>query len=446
MLIVDREQGIRGEILKVDHTQYAEAIKIWNSDIDKKPHTVYRPRDSHDIQTILRWVSEDGGGLSVKSGGHGASGAALIHEGSVIDLSLLKEHKIDTKRRSIHFGSGTLSHEAAAIMAPLNQFVPIGTCPFVGLSGLALGGGIGFLSRKYGLTCDNVNSFSLVTGTGELIKASTEEHPELFRALKGAGHCSFGVVTEIDFKLQDIPETVVGGTIAFDISDAPTVLSHYLEWVINGEDDDEFLYCSINNDINDRLSIQIYGLYLGQHQLGAKLFNDIRKWAKPVYDDVCIQPYSDMQGSYEEHVPEYPNLKWKSGFVNPDFGKDFCEILLEQYLKRPNQHCRCHFDPLGGEVARKPVSSSAFICREAPFLVSILAIWYELTEREACIDWAQQTHTALSNFFMAPGHANYDDDMLIDRAAAYFGELSQHLRSLKKTYDPYNIFKGVING
>lgn len=433
-----------GDVYYKGSAEYFNSLKIWNSDINASPKAVFKPKNARDIQTILQLARSEGVQVTVKNGGHGASGASLNNDGFVIDLDFLKGFELDSEKQSIRIKAGALNYEVARYLAPTDKFFPIGTCPEVGISGLTLGGGIGFLSKKHGLTCDNVLDFTLVTGCGEVIKASHTDNPKLFRALKGAGHCNFGIVTDINYQLHDIPKYVFGGEIAFDIKQCKKVMSHYLE-LMNGQDDNLYLYCSMNNDVQDKLSIQIYGLYLGDIKVGKKIFDDIKKWAPYYSDTTAVTSYHEMQGSYAEHVPEYPFLKWKSGFINKLNTDGFVDVAVEQYLKRPNENCRCHFDPLGGAVRRAEPNSSAIPFRDSPFIFSILAIWYGKDEREACRQWAYDTHTALNQYFSGNGHANYDDAELSSRADSYFSHYKNELLALKHEYDPDNLLKGVLN-
>lgn len=437
--------NVEGEIITGKDPGYAMARKIWNSDVKSEPSVIFRPKNVEDLKRIVSFASHNKKSLTIKNGGHGASGASLNPNGFVVDMHYFKQYSVDLQGSNVTLSAGLLNNEVAKILDPLQKFVPIGTCPDVGISGLTLGGGIGFLSKKYGLTCDNVNYFKVLTGEGKEIIVNGYCHPELFSVLKGAGHCNFGIVTEINYQLVDIPSVVFGGTLAFSIKSAKKVLAHYLELMQSNEDNDLFIYCSINNDILEELSIQIYGIYLGDSEKGKNIFRNIKLWGNCFYDDTEVCPYSKMQGSYEEHVPDYPFLKWKSGFLKPQISPDFSDAVIDAYMKRPNKLCRSHFDPLGGKIAEVPQDETAFINRKSPFLFSILAIWYDQNERDLCREWAQNTHKTLAPFFQSFGHANYDDDSLECRKKAYFGERGKALMELKKIYDPLNIFKGVLH-
>lgn len=438
---------IDGDILDISSPSYGQARKIWNSDITTTPALIIRPKHEIDLGKIVDYAKANNQQISIKNGGHGAAGRALLDKGIVVDLHYLRQYNIDHHNNTIRMQAGLLNKDAIDILRREtdNKSFPIGTCPFVGIAGLTLGGGIGFLSKRHGLTCDNVKDFTVLTGENQLLTASNDENPELFRALKGGGHCNYGIVTDINFNLHPVPAHVLGGTIAFDPRHGIDVLTNYVE-LIKSASDDLFVYCSINNDINDQLTIQIYGLYLGDHDSGNKIFAEISRWAPTVYNDIKIQPYHVMQGSYEEHVPEYPHLKWKSGFVKPDLPLEFYQLVLDLYQSRPNPHCRSHFDPLGGQIARIPIESSSFINRQSPFLLSILAIWYDPAQRNQCIEWARKMHQAVAPYFASQGHANYDDDDLSSRDHSYFGELAPQLAHLKSIHDPLNLFRGNISG
>lgn len=444
---VAKQLIIDGDILDEQSTQYTIAKKIWNSDIAYMPALIIRPKHESDLSKVITFAAENNYSLSVKNGGHGAAGKALNHQGIVIDMHYFKKYELNIKSNSIRMQGGLLNKDANSILyrEAKNLSFPIGTCPFVGISGLTLGGGIGFLSKRHGLTCDNVIDFTLLTGNNQLLTVSEQENSDLFKALKGGGHCNYGIVTDINYQLHPIPSEVIGGTIAFTTQFGRDVLTKYAE-LLKLDDDDLFIYCSINNDINDNLTIQIYGLYLGDPDKGLRIFADIAKWAPTVYNDIKLLPYHVMQGSYEEHVPEYPHLKWKSGFVKQNPPLEFFELLLALYQTRPNQHCRSHIDPLGGHIARLPIESSSFINRQSPFLLSILAIWYDSSERHSCIEWARKFHQAVLPYFAANGHANYDDGDLNDNGETYFGKTLNHLQQLKSIHDPLNLFSGNISG
>lgn len=436
---------INGDYITKGMPEYGISKKIWNSDVKKQPLAIVKPRNNKDIREILEYAKQKNLKISIKNGGHGASGNSLIEDGLVIDLSYLKACYINDDEGSVIAQSGMLIHELneyLRINAP-DKGVPVGTCPFVGLAGLTLGGGIGFLSRKYGLTCDSVNYFTIITADGKTLKASQDENISLYRSLKGGGHCNFGVVVEISYKLHSVPAMVMGGTIAFPIKDAESVIQKYIKFM-SCASDDTFLYCSINNDIKDTLSLQIYGYHLGSVNDAHNLFEVVRQWGDSFYDDIGTITYHEMLGSYEKHVPEYPSLKWKCGFLKKDFDLDFIGIFIALYNQRPNSHCRCHFDPLGGEISRIDASESSFENRLSPFLISILSIWYDESERDECILWATKIHSFMSRYFSSDGHANYDDSSLPSRSVSYFGESSNKILKQKNIFDPMQLFSGNL--
>ena len=440
-----KKLDIEGDYITKGMPGYAASEKIWNSDVKKHPLAIIKPENKRDIIKVLEYAKQQNLNISIKNGGHGASGNSLIDNGLVIDLSNFKACFIEGNGESVTAQAGLLIHELneyLRIEAP-DKGVPVGTCPFVGLAGLTLGGGIGFLSRKYGLTCDSVNYFIIITGDGKMLKASRDENYDLFKSLKGGGHCNFGVVIEINYKLHPVSSKVVGGTLAFPVKDAESVIRNYLNFMSTASDD-TFLYCSINNDINDELSLQIYGYHLGNMDEAQTIFEQVRQWGAYSYDDIDTISYHEMLGSYEKHVPEYPSLKWKCGFLKQEIDLDFIEGFLNLYNQRPNSHCRCHFDPLGGEIARIDSKESSFTNRMSPFLISILSIWYDVNERESCIDWAQNLHEYMSRYFSSDGHANYDDSSLSSRTVSYFGESRYKLLKQKNIYDPMQLFAGNL--
>ena len=439
--ISDLQKSLQGSVALPGSDSYKNTKTIFNASIDKKPRFVVYPECEEDIVRTIIFARDLGLKITVKNGGHSTYGQCLSNEAIAVDMVNFKKVEVDAIQKEVRLHSGALLGDLDDACAVSNLAVPSGDCPMVGITGLTLGGGNGYLSRTLGLTCDNLLSASMVTSEGKIIQLNKSNNSELFRALKGAGHCNFGVIVGMRLKLFDIPEKILGGSIWWPIDDAHEILRKYRD-LMSSAPDQLTLYFRLNQSNAGLPMANVYGMYYGNISSGKTFFHQMLGW-KSCYDqNISESTYYDMQKINLEPAPFSPRFFWKN-FIIDELDDQLIEKLLQCYAMRPTAHCRVNLDPLGGRINKVNVEETAFIHRNSAFICSIIAVWINPSEKQICKKWCFDHWAQLSQSSRAC-YQNYADPFL-DNGKAYFGDQLKTLLDLKKQVDHNNQFIGSLS-
>jgi FAD/FMN-containing dehydrogenase len=425
-----------GELILPGDTAYEKARKIWNASIDKHPAMIARCSGVADIAGTIAFARANDLPASVRGGGHNVAGRALCDNGVVIDLSMMKGVIVDPQARTVRVQGGATLADVDRETHAYGLAVPTGTVSMTGIAGLTLGGGVGWLVRKYGLTCDNLISCEVVTANGDLITASETANPDLFWGLRGGGG-GFGVVSSFLFRLHPV-SSVLGGLILYPRDQARDVLRNYRAFMKTAPQD-LTAYCALATAPDGKPVIAVALCYSGDLSEGEQVLQPLRTFGSPILDAIQRMPLPAVQKMFDQSFPTGTGNYWKSTFV-----KSISDDVLDTFLEHGNRA----MSPLsssvvefyGGAATRDGYPDTAFAQRQAEYNVLMMAQWFDAAESERHIAWARDFWEAMRPYSSGSHLLNLSSDTGEDAARATFGGNYERLAALKSKYDPTNFF------
>jgi FAD/FMN-containing dehydrogenase len=438
----------RGDLIGRNHARYDGARRIWNGAIDRHPLLVARCSGVADVAAALRFARERGLVVAVRGGGHNVAGTAVCDDGIVIDLSPMKGMWINPGARVARAQPGLLWGEFDHETQQFGLATPGGIVTHTGIAGLTLGGGLGWLMRRYGLTCDNLLSADMVTADGELVRASADENVDLFWGLRGGGG-NFGIVTSFEYRLHPVGPNVLAGVVLYPAARAREVLDFYRSWVAGAPDElmtivvlrmappAPFLPTAIHGQ-----PVVIIGVcYAGPIPEGEQALIPLRRFGAPLVDLIQPTTYASHQAMLDASVPHGLGYYWKSEYLPPL--SDALIDTLTAYAWRvatPSSYSAVFH--MGGAVGRIDPDSCAFEDRRAAHAMTIDAVWSEPAAAGPCVAWARNFWDAVRPHSMGRAYVNFLGEEGEDRVrAAYGAEKYARLQALKRRYDPTNFFR-----
>ena len=439
--------SFKGEILLPGGGAYESARRIWNAMIDKRPAVIARCATTSDVVRGVNFARDNGLLLAVRGGGHNIAGNALCDDGLVIDLSKMKAAQVDPARRRVTIeGGATLADLDAATQAH-GLATPVGINSTTGIAGLTLGGGFGWLSRKYGMTIDNLESTEVVSAAGQVLRASATEHPDLFWALRGGGG-NFGVVTRFEFRLHPVGPGVLSGLIVYPISEAKSVLKQYREFLAKAPDELSVWTVLrkapplpfLPETVHGKEMIALALIYAGDPKQGEPLIQPLRKFGTPLGEHVGVQPYVAWQQTFDPLLTAGARNYWKSH--NFSTLKDgLFEVVVAHVEKLPSPLCEIFFGAIGGATTRPAPDSAAYAHRDAKFVMNFHGRWEEPADDKRCIGWARDFFKASAPFASGGAYVNFLTADEGDRVRTAYGPNYDRLAQVKRRYDPDNLFR-----
>ena len=440
------KENIKGEVILPNDAGYDSARTIWNATIDKHPALIVRCATTSDVVGAVNFAKANRLALAVRGGGHNIAGSALCDDGIVIDLSQMKTVQVDAAaRRATVEGGATLADFDAATQAH-GLAVPLGINSTTGVAGLTLGGGFGWLSRKYGMTIDSLESAEVVTAAGEVVRASATEHPDLFWALRG-GSGNFGVVTRFEFRLHPVGPNVLSGLIVYPLSEAKSALRQYRDFMAKAPDELSVWTVLRQAPPLPFLSEAVHGteiialalLYAGDPKEGEALIDPLRKFGTPLGEHVGVQPYTAWQQAFDPLLTPGARNYWKSHNFSV-LDDALFDTVIEYIRKLPSPQCEIFFGAIGGATTRPAPDSAAYAHRDAQFVMNVHGRWIDEADDERCIGWARDYFKASAPYASGGVYVNFLTADEGDRVKAAYGENYDRLARIKRTYDPANLF------
>lgn len=441
------QQRITGDVLVPGDLAYDEVRAIWNGMIDRRPAMIVRCRTETDIILAVNHAREHQLSVSIRGGGHNIAGFAVCEGGMMIDLSLMKQVRVDPIGHRAWVQPGATLADVDSATQVHGLATPTGINSTTGIAGLALGGGFGWLSRKYGLTSDNLISARVVTAEGKTIHAGAGSHADLFWALRGGGG-NFGVVSEFEFALHPVGPQVLGGLIVFPRAEAGAVLRKYREFLTTTPEDLSvwtvlrkapplpFLPANVHG--TDVLVLAL--CYLGNEETGRKLIAPIAQFGTVLGEHVGMVPFSAWQQTFDPLLAAGARNYWKShNFYELKDG--FFDSIVELAGEMPSPECEIFVAQLGGQAGRVPASATAFGNRDSNFVMNVHGRWNSRTDDLACIAWAREVYLATLPYSTGGAYSNFLTAEETDRVRWAFGSNYTRLAKVKKTYDPENFFR-----
>jgi FAD/FMN-containing dehydrogenase len=440
--------GFRGRLISAGHPDYDIARAVWNGAIDRRPSLIARCVGTTDVVAAVRFARDRDLEIAIRGGGHNVAGTAVCDDGVVIDLSAMRAVRVDPKRRSAWVQGGALWGDVDGETQARGLATTGGIVSHTGVAGLTLGGGVGWLMRKHGLTVDNLLAVDVVTADGELLHASEDEHPDLFWALRGGGG-NFGVVTSFELRLHSVGPTVLAGPILWDASDAREVLRFYRDFIRDAPDElgtvVRFGAAPPLPDIPEALHwrpvVMVGTCYAGQLEEGERVLRPLRESRTPLLDLVGPTPYVGFQSALDSTVLHGWNYYWKSTHL-PELHDDLIEVLAEHAFTCSSPRSYAAMFHLKGAVARVAEGATAFGNRRASHAITLDAVWRpgeDYGDRDTA--WTRSFFASLGRFRQGV-YVNFlgGDEEPARVREAYGESVYERLVEVKTAYDPDNIF------
>lgn len=440
--------ALRGSLCFPGDPGYDEARTLWNAMIDRKPAAVVRAAGAADVIRAVRLAAKHDLLLAVRGGGHNIAGDAACDGGLMIDLSPMRSVRVDPAARTVRVEPGARLADLDRETQAFGLATPVGINSTTGVAGLTLGGGFGWLSRKHGLTVDNLLSADVVTAAGELVHASEKENADLFWAIRGGGG-NFGVVTSFEFRLHPVGPEVLAGLIVHPFDGARTLLRQYRDAVAKAPDE---LTCWVvlrkapplpflPADVHGKEVVVFALCHSGDLASAEKAAAPIRAIGKPIADVVSPHPFAGWQAAFDPLLAPGSRNYWKSHDFK-ELTDGAIDVLLDCVGRLPSPECEVFIAHLGGAINRVPAGATAYPHRDVEFVVNVHTRWSDAASDRKCVDWARDLYRAAAPFATGAVYVNFMPEDETDRVrTGAYGPNYDRLAKLKAKYDPKNLFR-----
>ncbi len=438
---------LAGELILPPDPGYDEARSVWNAMIDRRPAMIVRCASTADVVRAVNYARDYHMLVSVRGGGHNVAGSAVNDGGMVIDMSRMKTVRVDAGARRAVVEAGALLSDVDQATQAHGLATPFGVNSTTGVAGLTLGGGFGWLSRKHGMTVDNLVAAEVVTAQGEVVHVSRDQHPDLFWALRG-GSGNFGVVTRFEFQLHEVGPNVLSGLIVYPMSEAKAVLQKYRTFVESAPED-LTVWAIMRNapplpflpeDVHGKGVVVLAFMYAGDPSRGEALVEPLRKLGTPLGEHAGVQPYTAWQQAFDPLLAAGARNYWKShNFAQLD--DELFDELIVSATTLPSPHCEIFLVSLGGATTRPDAEATAYSHRDAQYVVNVHSRWETTAEDDACVAWARAFYRAVARFSTGGVYVNFQSDDEKERVRAAYGSNYNRLARVKRAYDPGNLFR-----
>lgn len=437
----------RGEVLLPGDVNYDEVRQIWNAMIDRRPALIARCVSPEDISQAVKFARMHNLLISVRGGGHNIAGNAVCNDGLMIDLSLMKNTQVQPNvgRATVEPGCTLADFDAAAQKHGLAT--PLGINSTTGVAGLTLGGGIGWLSRKYGMTVDNLLAAEIVVADGTQVHASETENADLFWALRGGGG-NFGIVTRFEFQLHRVGPDVLSGLIVFPFEQARSVLRQFARFTESMPDELNVWMVArkapplpfLPENVHGKEIIALAICHVGDVAAGEKLIAPLRGFGTAHGEHIGVQPYTAWQQAFDPLLARGARNYWKShNFTVLSDGA--IDAIIEYADKLPSPQCEIFVGTLGGQSCRVAPEAMAYSSRDANYVMNVHGRWESADDDECCIAWAREFFAKSKPFASGGAYINFLTEDESERIAFAYGATYSRLLEIKKKYDPTNLFR-----
>lgn len=436
---------IRGNVIEPHDPGYDDARSIFNAMIDKRPRMIVQCTGVADVISAVNFAREHGLTTSIRGGGHNGPGLALADDGMVIDLSEMTGIRVDPDDRTARVEGGCTWGDVDHHTNAFGLATVSGIISTTGVGGLTLGGGHGYLSRKYGLTIDNLLSADVVLADGRLVHASEDEHEDLFWALRGGGG-NFGVVTAFEYELHPV-DTVLAGPLFWPIEDLAPTMRWYRDWLPEQPEDVYAFYLTAEVPPAEPFPEGIHGekvcglmwCYLGDEDQLDSVVQPAREVAEPIFEFIGEMPYPTLQRMYDDLYSPGDQWYWKGDFVR-DLTDDAIEVH-KRFAEVPTMQSTMHLYPVNGAVHRVGAEETAWGYRDANWSMVIAGVDPDPANRDLITEWAQDYWEGLHEHSEEGAYINFMMEEGQDRIRATYGDNYERLREVKAKYDPDNFFR-----
>ena len=444
--IAQFDASFQGELIQPGDETYDSARRVYNGMIDKHPRLIARAIDVADVIACVNFARDNGLLLAVRGGGHNGGGLGTCDGGVVLDLGLMKGIRVDPDSRTVRVEGGCTQGEVDHAASAFGLAVPSGTVSATGIAGLTLGGGHGYLARKYGLTIDNLLEADVVTADGHLVVASADRNEDLFWALRGGGG-NFGVVTSFLFRAHPV-SMVTAGLMFWDADRSAEMLRWYREFMPAAPEDLYGFFAFMHilpipifpSHLHGRSVCAVVWCHLGSPEQAQKDLDQVRNTFPPLLEHVGVMPFVALQSMFDPVIP--PGLQW---YWKGDFVSELSDEAIEQHVKYgtdlPTMLSTMHMYPVDGQTNRIGRNDTAFNYREARWTMVIAGIDPDPANAEKITRWAKDYWNALHPYCAGGAYVNFMMDEGSERVRATYRDNYDRLAAIKAKYDPGNLFR-----
>jgi FAD/FMN-containing dehydrogenase len=438
---------LHGELMLPNDPGYDAGRRVWNGMIDRHPAVIAWCADEHDVIKSVDFARAHRLLVAVRGGGHNVAGNAVCDNGIVIDLSRMKKIEVNAAARIARAQAGLTWGELDRATQAHALATTGGIVSRTGIAGLTLGGGIGWLMRKFGVTCDNLNSATVVTADERIVTTSVEENQDLFWGIRGGGG-NFGIVTEFTYRLHEVGP-VLGGTVYYPAERCRDVLRFYREYIAAIPDELSMMFAYMAVPPNPTVykllrggpAAAIHACYVGPLETGEKVLMPLRQFGPPLLDTMKAMPYIELQAMLDPGAPPYQLNYWKSSHLKV-LNNEAIEVLARYSSAITSPLSQVHLQHMEGAVRRTGEDEMAFSHRNALCALNIVTKWEDARESEKHIQWTRDFEAAMRPFSTGGVYVNFLGEEGEDRVRAAYGPGKYaRLAALKKKYDPTNFFR-----
>jgi FAD/FMN-containing dehydrogenase len=442
---------IKGGVLRMGDAAYDEARKIWNATVDRRPALIAKCTSAADVQAGVEFAVKHRMLLSVRGGGHHIAGNAVAEGGLTLDMSGMKTVEVDAPKRTARVGAGALLGDFDKAAQAHGLATPLGINSTTGVAGLTLGGGFGWLTRRYGLTVDNLLGVDVVTADGTKRTASATSEPELFWAMRGGGG-NFGVATSFEFKLHPVGPEVYSGLVVYPFAQAQKVLRAWRDF--NQGSPDELSVWTVMRkapplpflpESAHGTDVVIFPLmYCGEMKDGAGAAAPVTKFGDPIAVALGPNPYAGFQQAFDPLLTPGSRNYWKSNNFS-QLSDGAIDMLIANTGRLPGPQCEIFLAQLGGAMARVKQSETAFPGRDANYIMNVHGRWSEPADDDKVRDWARRVFQEAAPHATASGYVNFLTEDEAERVEGAYGANYARLQAAKRKYDPDNLLRMNLN-
>jgi FAD/FMN-containing dehydrogenase len=447
----DLKSATRGRVVLPADPDYDEVRKIWNAMIDRRPAAIVRCAGVSDVRCAVLFAREHGVPLSIRGAGHNIAGSAVCDNGVMMDLSQMRSVRIDPAVQRAYVEPGAtladFDHEAQAF----GLATPVGINSTTGIAGLTLGGGFGWLSRRFGMTVDNLRAADVVTADGELVRASPTDHEDLFWAIRGGGG-NFGAVTMFEFQLHAVGPQIYGGLVVLPMDQARDALAAYRD-AVDAMPEELTVWAVLRQapplpflpaEAHGKPVAVFAVCYSGPVENGPSVVEPVRKFGTPYGEHLGAMPYVAWQKAFDPLLTPGARNYWKSH----DFGEltdGLFDTLIDSASRLPSPQCEIFLGQLGGQAGRVPPDAMAYPNRNARYIANVHSRWTDAADDAACISWARDFFDQAAPFSLGSVYVNFMTEDEAGRVNAAYGPNFARLATIKSRYDPHNLFRNNQN-
>ncbi|HTV57573.1 MAG TPA: FAD-binding oxidoreductase [Verrucomicrobiae bacterium] len=440
------KQNLHGELIEPGHPAFESARKVYNAMIDRRPRLIARCADVADVVAAVKFARANQLPVAIRGGGHNGAGLGVCDDGLVIDLSPMRFVHVDSKKKTVLVGGGALWRDVDHATHAFGLAVPSGIISSTGVAGLTLGGGLGHLTRRFGLTIDSLLSVEMVLADGRVVTANAKQNPDLFWAVRGGGG-NFGVVTSFLFKARPV-HTHYAGPMFWPIEDAPEIMRWYREFIVRAPHDISGFFAfqivppgpPFPEPLHNKKMCAIVWTYTGPIKKADKVFKPIRKLKTPALDMVGPIPHPALQTMFDALFPPGLQWYWKADFTRslPD---EAIALHLQHATHMPTFQSTMHLYPINGAAARVKKTATAWWHRDATWAEVIVGVSPDPAKKDEITAWARNYWTALHPYSTGGAYVNFMMEEGDERIRGTYGKNYKRLAKVKKRYDPTNLFR-----